>query len=112
MNAQQTATLDQWLTVLTETSPDRSGAPYATFEHVPNPRGKYSRIVGTLGGQQSVHAFIDNDGNVYKAAGWKAPARGVRYTLSDPETLLRNASGGWAGGYLYSRAQQPVSLIG
>ena len=52
---------------------------------------------------RSVHAFVDmKTGDVYKAASFKAPAKGIRFNLciiSDREWLLANAD--WAGGYLY-----------
>ena len=54
---------------------------------------------------RSVHAFVDKkNGDVYKAASFKAPAKHVRFNLciiSDREWLLENAD--WAGGYLYKR---------
>ena len=54
---------------------------------------------------RSVHAFVDKkSGDVYKAASFKAPAKGIRFNLcimSDREWLLENAD--WAGGYLYKR---------
>ena len=54
---------------------------------------------------RSVHAFVDKKtGDVYKAASFKAPAKGIRFNLcimSDREWLLENAD--WAGGYLYMR---------
>ena len=55
----------------------------------------------------SVHAFVDkNNGNVYKPASWKAPAKHVRYSFQSPEDirfLLNPVNVGWAGGYLYMR---------
>ena len=44
---------------------------------------------------KSAYAFIDMEGNIYKAAGWKAPAKGVRGTILtvDPTTL--DGSIGW-----------------
>jgi len=52
---------------------------------------------------RSVHAFIDKKtGEVYKAASFKAPAKGVRFNLliiEEREWLFENAD--WAGGYLY-----------
>lgn len=56
---------------------------------------KFTRIVseyvytdGQRGGRSS-HAFIDHaTGEIYKCAGWKAPAKGVRFTLpADAEKL-------------------------
>ena len=65
---------------------------------------KYHKIVQTdKGGCQSVHAFVDKKtGELYKAASFKAPAKGVRYDLrliKDREFVLKNCD--WAGGYLY-----------
>lgn len=65
---------------------------------------KYLKIVfRDSGGQQSVHAFVDREnGNLYKPATWKAPAKHMRYCLMNEdhrEWLYSNAD--WAGGYLY-----------
>ena len=55
----------------------------------------------------SVHAFVDrNTGEVYKPAGWKSPAKHVRYDLRvirEREYVLNPDNCGWAGGYLYMR---------
>jgi hypothetical protein len=37
--------------------------------------GKYYRIIREYCGQKSVHSFVDENGNIWKAAGWKAPAK-------------------------------------
>ena len=65
---------------------------------------KYHKIVQTCSdGSQSVHAFVDKKtGELYKAASWKAPAKGVRFDLriiSQREDVFENCD--WAGGYLY-----------
>jgi len=56
---------------------------------------------------RSVVTFIDkNTGDVYKAASWKSPAKGVRYTFQKPEHirfLLDPKKVDWAGGHLYMR---------
>ena len=61
---------------------------------------KYYKVI-MVNNQRSVHAFVDkNNGDLYKAASWKAPAKGVRYNLvEDIEKLKVMAD--WAGGYLY-----------
>lgn len=79
---------------------------YSRFELVPNPRGKYRRIVSLHGGSGgSVHAFVDAEGNVYFPAGWKGPVKdGGRYHLANDthyQLLTHLNSACWSGGYLY-----------
>jgi len=63
---------------------------------------KYIKIIQDNGG---VHAFVNkNTGEVYKPAGWKAPAKHVRYDMriiNQRERMLTMCD--WAGGYLYMR---------
>ena len=66
---------------------------------------KYARIVMQMpNGQKSAHAFVDmNTSDVYKAASWKGPAKGIRYNLLDDkskEEMYKRAD--WAGGHLYA----------
>jgi len=51
---------------------------------------------------RSVHCFVDNlTGDVFKAAGWKAPAKSARYNLvHDFDEVERNFY--WTGSYLYA----------
>ena len=55
----------------------------------------------------TVHAFINRvTGEVYKPTSWKAPAKHVRFNLSndlDRQNLHDPNFVGWAGGYLYIR---------
>lgn len=74
-------------------------ADYATFEV--RPGKKYDKIVLStkLGNHGRVYAFVDIDGNVYKAAGFNAPAKGVRYT----SVAAALAKADRFGGFLYAR---------
>jgi hypothetical protein len=71
------------------------------------PGNRYCRIVQCDGNgtARSVHAFYDlRNGDVYKAEGWKKPAKGVRFNLLDDASfalMLANLS--WSGGYLYAK---------
>ena len=55
----------------------------------------------------SVHAFVDKQtGEIYKPAGWKAPAKHVRYDLRDQkgrQFVLNPDNCTWAGGWLYMK---------
>ena len=79
--------------------PNGVGKAYAPEFSIEEGR-KYLKVIMVAAGSKSVHAFVDRDGNVYKAASYKAPAKGIRYNLlQDPETCYRKAE--WTGGYLY-----------
>lgn len=71
---------------------------YSTFEVAEGGR-KFTKIVATHGGQRSVYCFLDADGNVYKAEGWKKPARGIRSTLATLDMSRVDKFGSW----LYAR---------
>ena len=65
---------------------------------------KYHKIIMiTEQDNRSVHAFVDKKtGELYKAASYKAPAKGVRFDLriiEEREMVFKNCD--WAGGYLY-----------
>jgi len=67
---------------------------------------KYLKIMQTdTSGGRAVHAFVDKKtGELYKAASFKSPAKGVRFDLrliKDREFVLENCD--WAGGYLYMK---------
>jgi hypothetical protein len=67
---------------------------------------KYHKLIMETGaGSRSVHAFVDQkSGEVFKAASFKAPAKGVRYNLLSIESRQNClARADWAGGYLYIR---------
>lgn len=64
-----------------------------------SPGKSYIKIVS----HGAVNAFVDKYGNVYKPAGWQAPAKGVRYYVSD----YKNISFDSTGGFLYRRSLPP-----
>lgn len=73
-----------------------SGKKYLKIAQSRNPEGQGA----------SVHCFVDAlTGDVYKAAGWKAPAlNGARYNLLDSESLaLLHERFDIYGGYLYKK---------
>lgn len=85
----------------------RDAAPEG-YDYVFESGNKYHKVImidSSVRANRSVHCFIDKKtGEVYKSAGWKSPAKGVRYDLriiEQREWLLENAD--WAGAYLYAR---------
>jgi hypothetical protein len=55
--------------------------------------GKYYRIIKNYCGQKSVHSFVDDNGDIWKAAGWKAPnknfARGNIFTIKQDQEVCQ-----------------------
>ena len=75
------------------------------YDYIIEPGRKYLKIV-QVNNQRSVHAFVDaENGDLYKAHSWKAPAKGVRFNLFTDmpklESIGKANRGMWAGGYLY-----------
>ena len=68
---------------------------------------KYFKVIMKDGSHGSVHAFVNKqNGDVYKPASWKAPAKHVRFDLRiirEREFLLDPKNCDWAGGHLYMR---------
>ena len=89
--------------VLDFTSRHPNSDPYKFY--IESGRKYHKIIMETSDGSSSVHAFVDKKtGELYKAASFKAPAKGVRFDLrviKDREHVLENCD--WAGGYLYQR---------
>ena len=52
---------------------------------------RYTRIL--IG--DSVYCFIDADGNIYKAASWKAASKGIRSTLAAVDMNSVDRYGSW-----------------
>jgi len=49
---------------------------------------KYVRVVVTTFGSAAVHCFLDKQGNIYKSASWKTPAKGIRGNINDDKKPL------------------------
>lgn len=58
---------------------------------------KYIRLVTTnlKGENGSVFCFIDQEGNIYKPAGYKAPAKGIRGNVMDVDPSKLDGATGW-----------------
>lgn len=61
---------------------------------------KYVKIVIEDYGQRSVYCFLDHDGNIYKAASWRAPAKHIRGSVFDPDYSWGRALGPYGVAYL------------
>jgi hypothetical protein len=46
-----------------------------TFEVTFQPGTKYTRVVTNNGNSRSAHSFLDAEGNIWKTATWRAPAK-------------------------------------
>lgn len=66
-----------------------------------DPGRKYIRVVKSRGADdRSVFCFIDaSTGAIYKAAGWKAPAKGIRGYITDPNFSIGRGVTQFGGSY-------------
>ena len=64
------------------------------------PGRKYIKLVVASGVSRSVYCFLDMDGNIYKAATWKAPAKHVRGSVFDPSFGWGKALNHYGAAYL------------
>ena len=72
-----------------------------TVEFVPG--RKYGKVVFAGTWQRSVHSFVDlSTGDLLKAAGWNAPAKGVRFNLLQELDKVTAVADPY-GSYLYKR---------
>ena len=96
MTSQTLAALEGFVTALNS----KFNVVGYVFE-VERPGVKYTRIVQSLCWQdgstsgRSVFCFVDAEGNILKAAGWKAPAKGVRSTLATVDITKIDPYGSW-----------------
>lgn len=67
--------------------------PPDVYENAPGKRWNKIVVRNNGGqGQKSVFAFIDTNGDIYKPAGWNAPAKGVRGNIFDSNPPLDGRS--------------------
>lgn len=76
-------TLDAYVAALNE----KFGGGFETC--TPGPR--YTRVVRS----GSAVCFVDGEGNIYKPASWKTPAKGVRANLATLNMDKVDEYGGW-----------------
>jgi len=86
----KTLTLKEFLDFLNDVIPKRRGFTVLSSPvHFSAEAGKkYIRIVESYHGSRSVYCFLDMEGNIYKSATWKAPAKHVRGSLFDKDFSL------------------------
>ena len=59
----------------------------ANFDVMFDKGSKYLRVFTLSYGSRSCHSFVDEQGTIWKAAGWKAPAKNFsRGSIHDPST--------------------------
>ena len=64
---------------------------------------KYIKIVLNMYGNtenRSVYCFLDQEGNIYKSASWKAPASYIRGSIFDPDYTWGKGLGPFGATYL------------
>jgi len=83
---------------------DTADTPEGYVWSLDRPGAKVVRIVMAHHSSKAVHAFVDlATGDLLKAAGWKAPAKGVRGNIATADGLADvQARFTWSGGYLYA----------
>lgn len=102
--------LDKVLARLQTEGRDEPCAPNKHFYTVEE-GSKYLKVIRNMGTREApsnsrtVFFFADKvTGDVFKPAGWKAPAKGVRFNLLDPESLARmTEKADRHGSFLYMR---------
>lgn len=63
---------------------------------------KYIRIISkhTVGDSRSSYCFLDYQGNIYKCAGWKAPAKHIRGSIFDDNFSIGKGLGRYGAAYM------------
>jgi hypothetical protein len=59
------------------------------------PGGKFTRLVISHPGSRATYCFLDAEGNIYRPASWKGPAKGIRSTLATVDMSKVDSYGSW-----------------
>lgn len=97
VNGEEVLSLDAILDDLQEKCSEVRGTKVTlTFK----PGRKYIKIVDNSNGSASVYCFLDFDGNIFKAASWKAPAKHIRGSVFDENYSWGKGFGHYGAAYL------------
>ena len=89
-----------WMNSQSNDRDDTKYVPIGYHFELDRPGKRFVRIV-MCSPSRSVHAFVDlATGDLLKAAGWKAPAKGARGNILTDQESVR-ARWDWSGHYLY-----------
>ena len=97
------AQIELWIEEADRSVLEKSKAQYPTCElyhmRLTFRKGrKYYKVIITNNngeGSGSAYCFIDKEGNIYKAATWAAPAKGIRGNITDITPNEVDFSTGW-----------------
>ena len=98
----------QYIDIMNEVSANHQLKQYPSLPHLRDQfelieGRKYIKVISRSGNNRRVHSFIDKrTGDLYKAATWNAPAKGVRYNILTDLDHLRQTADPY-GSYLYKR---------
>jgi hypothetical protein len=101
-----TPDVDAWLKEFKDYA-EANADPYSSYGKIGwDVGGRFIRVWSSPGGQRGRASifFLDGDGNIYKTASWRAPAKGVRATISSisgSEAAKKHLAS--YGGWLYQR---------
>lgn len=99
-NGKDKVKLSEFLDYLNETLPKKRGfTESAPFKFTAMVGKKYVRIVEAYNESRSVYCFLDLDGNILKAASWKAPAKGKRGSVFDSNYSYGKGLGAYGAAY-------------
>lgn len=97
----KTVQLDDLLAFLSEKVAANEPLKEANHHIAAVPGSKYIKLNHMRFGKvDSVYCFLDKDGNIYKAATYKAPAKGIRGTVFEENYSWNRGLGLYGAAYL------------